>query len=78
MNPKDGKEKVAVGVVSGFGGINKFHFTTIPEAWLKVDVKEGTSPNADFIYPHKAADQHQVKDVVEDNTLWYEKFIRRA
>jgi hypothetical protein len=34
MNPKNGKEKVIVGVVSNFEGIDKFHFTTILEAWL--------------------------------------------
>jgi hypothetical protein len=78
MNPKNGKEKVVVCVVNGFGGIDKFHFTTIPEAWLKVVVKNGTSPNADPMYPHKAANQHQVKDVVRGNTLWDEKFNRRA
>jgi hypothetical protein len=78
MNPKNGKEKVAVGVVSGFKGIDKFHFTAIQEAWLKVDAKERTSPNADLMYLHEAADQHQVKDVVGGNTLWDEKFIRKA
>jgi hypothetical protein len=41
MNSKNLKQKVAaVGIVSGFGGIDKFHFNTIPESWLKVDVKE--------------------------------------
>jgi hypothetical protein len=78
MNPKNRKDKVVVGVVSSFRGINKFHFTTIPEAWLKVGFKEGTYSNADLIYPHEAANQHQVKDVVEGNTLWGEKFIRKA
>jgi hypothetical protein len=32
MNPKNSKQKVAVGVVSGFGGIDKFHGNTIPES----------------------------------------------
>jgi hypothetical protein len=78
MNPKNLKQKVAVGVVSGFGGIDKFHFNTVPESWLKVDVKEVMSPNADMMYPNEATDQHVVKDVVGGNTLWDEKFIKRA
>jgi hypothetical protein len=45
MNPKNLKQKVAVGIGSGFGGIDKFHFNTIPKSWLKVDVKEVMSPN---------------------------------
>jgi hypothetical protein len=45
---------------------------------LKVDVKEVMSPNANLMYPNKAANQHVVKDVVGGNTLWNEKFVRRA
>jgi hypothetical protein len=56
MNPWNVKPKVAVGVVSGFGGIDKFHFQTIPDSWLKVDVKEVVCPNATLMYPHKPAD----------------------
>jgi hypothetical protein len=54
------------------GGIDKFHFITILEAWLKVDINEGTFPNVDLMYPHETADQHQVKDVIGGNTrqLW--------
>jgi hypothetical protein len=78
MNPKNVKQKIVVGVVSGFRGIDKFHFNTIPESWLKVDVKEVMSPNTDLMYSNEDADQHLVKDVVGGNTLWDEKFIRRA
>jgi hypothetical protein len=73
MNPKNLKQKVVVGIVSGFGGIDKFHFNIIPESWLKVDVKDVLSSNA-----HELADQSVVGDVVGGNTLWDEKFIRRA
>jgi hypothetical protein len=54
MNLKNLKQKVAVGIVSGFGGIDKFYFNTIPESLLKVDVKEVMSPNADLMYPNEA------------------------
>jgi hypothetical protein len=78
MNPKNIKQKVAVGIVSGFGGIDKIHFKTILKSWLKVDVKEVVSPNADLMYPNKNADKHLLNDVVGGNTVWDEKFIRRA
>jgi hypothetical protein len=78
INPKNVKQKVAVGIVSGFGRIDKFHFNTIPESWLKVDVKEVVSPNADLMYPNENANQHLLKDVVGGNTVWDVKFIRRA
>ena len=58
MNSKNLKQKVAVGVVSGFRGIDKFHFNTILESWLKVDMKEVMSSNADLMYPNKVATQH--------------------
>jgi hypothetical protein len=78
MNPMNHKQKVAVGTVSGIGGIDKFHFNTISESWLKVDVKEVMSPNADLMYPNEDANQRLMKDVMGGNALWDEKFIWRA
>jgi hypothetical protein len=78
MNPRNIKQKVAVGVVSGFGGIDKFHFQTIPEPWLKVNVKEVVCPNAALMYPHEPTDQIVLKDVMGGNAIWEEKFVRRA
>ena len=78
MNSKNLKQKVVVGLVSGFGEIDKFYFNTILESWLKVDMKEVMSPNVDLIYPNEVANQHVLKDVVGGITLWDEKFIRRA
>jgi hypothetical protein len=78
MNPRNVKQKVAVGVVSGFGGIDKFHFQTIPDSWLKVNVKEVVCPNAALRYPHEPADQILLKDVMGGNAIWEEKFVRRA
>jgi hypothetical protein len=78
MNPKNSKQKVAVGVVSGFGGIDKFHGNTIPESWIKVDVKEVVCPNAELMYPHEPGDQQQLKDVIGGNALWDEQCIRMA
>jgi hypothetical protein len=78
MNPKNLKQRVAVGFISGFAGFKKFHFNTIPDGWLKVDVKDATAPSANLMYPHPAANQYEVKDVVGGNTLWDEKFVKRA
>jgi hypothetical protein len=78
MNPQNVKQKVAIRAVSGFGEINKFHFKTIPDSWLKVDVKEVVCPNAALMYPHKAADQIVLNDVMGGNALWEEKYVRRA
>jgi hypothetical protein len=78
MNPRNIKQKVVVGVVSGFGRIDKFHFQTIPESWLKVDVKEVVCPNIALMYPHEPADQIVLKDVMGGNAIWEEKFVRRA
>jgi len=38
FNPRDVKQKMAKGRVSGLEGEQKFHFQEIPEAWLRVDV----------------------------------------
>jgi hypothetical protein len=78
MNPKNSKQRVAVRFVSGFAGIDTFHFRPIPDTWLKVDVKEVTTPTAALMYPNEDADQHQVKHVLCGNTLWDERFIKRA
>jgi hypothetical protein len=78
MNPKNSKQRVAVGFVSGFEGIDTFYFRPIPNAWLKVDVKEVMIPTAALMHPNKDADQLQVKHVLGGNTLWYERFIKRA
>jgi hypothetical protein len=78
MNPKNSKQRVAVEFVSGFGGIDTFHFRPIPDAWLKVDVKDVTTSIAALMYPNEDADQLQVKHVLGGNTLWDERFIKRA
>jgi hypothetical protein len=69
MIPRNIKQKVAVGIVSGLGRIDKFHFNTISYPWLKVDAKEVMSYNAAFMYLYKAADQNLGKNVVDNNAL---------
>jgi hypothetical protein len=78
MNPKKSKQRVAVGFVSGFGGIDTFYFRPIPDAWLKVDVKEVTTPTVALMYPNEHVEKFQMKHVLGGNTLWDERFIKRA
>jgi hypothetical protein len=78
MNPRNQKHKVAATVVSGIGGVDKFHGSTFPESWYKVDVKEVLSPNVPLLYPHETGDQNVLKDVVGSNALWDERLIKKA
>lgn len=78
MNPQNVKQKVVVGVVSGFRGTNEFYFKTIPDLWLKVHMKEVVCPNTAFMYPHKGANESVIKDDMDGNALWKEEFIRKA
>ena len=72
------KQRVAVGVVSGFRGVDKFYFNIIPDACLKVDVKEVMCPTTTLTYPQSAANRYVLKDALGGNALWKEKYIRRA
>jgi hypothetical protein len=38
MNPRNQKQKVVAGVVSGLGGIDKFNFNAIPDSVISVIV----------------------------------------
>ena len=78
LNPRNQKQKVAAAVVSGIGGVDKYHGSTVPESWFKVDVKEALSPNIPLLYPNEAAEQSVVKDAVGSNALWDSRFIKKA
>ena len=70
MNPRSVKQKVAVGKISGLGGVDMFHFLIIPKSWCKIDVKEVLQPNVPLMFPKEDADQSVVKDVKGGNTIW--------
>jgi hypothetical protein len=78
MNPRNQKQKVAEGVISGIGGVDKFHGSTFPETWFKIDVKEALLSNAPLLYPHSEGDQNIVKDAVGGNVLWDSRLLRKA
>ena len=78
MNPRSNKQKVASGKISGVGGVDKFHFKTIPEYCYKVDVSSVFLGEVRLPYPHEAGDQWVVDDVVGGCTLWNERNLKAA
>ena len=78
MSPKNKRRKVAIGKISGVGGVDKFHFKVIPEFCYKVDVTTAYLGDVKLAYPHEDGDQWLVKDVVGGCTLWNERNLRAA
>ena len=78
MNARNNKQKVACGKISGVGGVDKFHFKTIPEFCYKVDVSSAIIGEVRLPYPHEAGDQWVVDDVVGGCTLWNERNLKAA
>lgn len=78
INPRAVRQKVAAGVISGVGGVDKFHFMLIPETWFKIDVREVLQPNVPLMYPNKDADQETLKDVQGGNAIWSKKYLKLA
>ena len=78
MNPRNNKQKVASGKISGVGGVDKFHFKTIPEFCHKLDVSSAHLGEVRLLYPPEAGDQWVVEDVVGGCTLWNEQNLRAA
>ena len=77
-NARNNKQKVANGKISGVGGVDKFHFTIIPESCYKVDVSIAHLDELCFPYAHEAGDQWVVEDVVGGYTLWNERNLKAA
>ncbi len=78
MSPKNKRRKVAIGKISGVGGVDKFHFKVIPQFCYKVDVTTAYLGDVKLAYPHEDGDQWLVKDVVGGCTLWNERNLRAA
>ena len=70
MNLASIKQKVAMGSISGMGGMDMFHFLTIPHTWCKIDVKQVLSSNVPFMFKNEDAEQTILKDVKGRNTIW--------
>jgi hypothetical protein len=76
MNPRSIRKKVATGVVNGIGGEDKFHFTIIPETWLKIDITKVFAPNVALMLEVALVDQRGVGDVKGGNAIWDQKFLK--
>lgn len=59
LNPKGGKQHVAVGNVSGLAG-GMVHFRSIKEGWCKVDVSEALYGDVLLMEPNEDAEQLSV------------------
>lgn len=76
INPRAVKQKVALGRISGIGGVDKFHCMEIPNSWYRVDVLSVLHPNLPLMFPKAEADQHVLRDVQGGNVIWDSKYIR--
>jgi hypothetical protein len=78
MNPRATRQKVAGGRISGIGGEDKFHFTSIPETWFKIDVGEIFAPDIPLMWENESVDQMMVGDIKGSNAVWDQKFLKVA
>jgi hypothetical protein len=78
MNPRNVRQKVAFGRVSGFTGEHRFYFLEILDGWMKVDVQEALAPNVVLMMENWDAEQEKVKDVVGSSVLWNTKYVKIA
>jgi hypothetical protein len=72
MSVKNNKQKMTTCKISGVGGVDKFHFKTIPDFCYKVDVTTAHIGDVCLTYPHEAGEQWVVQDVVggSERNLW--------
>ncbi len=64
-NPKNTRQKVVVGKISGLWGTDMFHGNVIPYFWLKVDVAIVHMGDIPLMHPHEANDQVLVQHVLK-------------
>ena len=76
LNFKRPHQIVASGTISGVGGIDKFHFKTIPILSYKVGVTHVKVGDAPLMHPHEEGDQFFVKDAIGGSVLWSHKHLK--
>jgi hypothetical protein len=60
-----------VGTINSYRGEHKYHSTTIPDSWFKVDVREALMLEVALMFPNEAADQEKVRtwlDLMQSGT----------
>lgn len=78
VNPRAVKQKVAQGNISGLGGVDTFHFMTIPPTWFKIDVKEVLQPTVALMVENQDAEQKVLLDVKGGNCIWDQQYLQRS
>jgi hypothetical protein len=78
MNPSSTRQKVAVGIISGIGGQDKFHCNIIPDNWFKIGVGEILVPEVPLMWENASVEQTKVGDVRGSNALWDHKHLKVA
>ena len=76
MNPRFTKQKLAVGRISGLGGMDMFHCLTILRSWYRIDVIQVLQPNVPLMFEKKDVEQFVLKDVKGGNTIWDSEYIQ--
>ena len=56
MNPHFTKQKLAVGRISGLGGVDMFHCLPIRRSWYRIDVTQVLQPNVPLMFENKDAE----------------------
>lgn len=76
MNPRNVRQKVAFGTVSGLAREHKIHGKDILAVWFRVNVEEVHLPNSPLMWPHADDKMQVVKDIVGSTIGWEERFMR--
>lgn len=70
LNPKNPRQKVALGKITSLWGVDKFHGYVIPSFCVKVNVAVIHMANIPLMHPHEVDDQVVVRNVIGTSTLW--------
>lgn len=72
------KIKVAKGTVSGLPTSHKFHFKTISEGWVKVDLIDIIHPATPLMLAPPDDTQKVIDNAKGSCVLWSAKYVKRA
>ena len=76
VNPRAVKQKVAMGKISGIGGVDKFHCMVISKNWFKVDICLVSQPSVPLMFPKAEVEQYVLEDAQGGIVIWDSKYIR--
>ena len=76
INPRSKNQRLAIGKISGIGGVDKYHFNVILDNWFKVDVQEVLQGNIPLMVENVDADQTEIQHVKGGNAIWDQKYLK--